>query len=209
MSELNFIMTKITKVLDAKAKGNPSKKIAYYRALDAYMLNRYNNSPSIKDKRILAYLHTRLGVVSKGFLAQQTPETITYSDTSVSHATSMQSIHAQETMNPDTPTSPAYVKNFSDLGIDFTNSVFDAYEFNQNKRFPRTITRVLDMFVQNIVIKMDEKKLSFENQAVLYEQILSILDEKLKSNIEIKERKIIQYIRNHIYIKQQEERIGL
>lgn len=76
-AELNFIMTKITKILDKKAGANEIKKARYYQAVDAYILNRANKTTSKKDKRIFEYLHTRLVTLSKGLLSQKTPTIIT------------------------------------------------------------------------------------------------------------------------------------
>ncbi len=82
-----------------------------------------------------------------------------------------------------------------------------SYDFTQDKRFPKTVTTVLDRFTQAIVSKIETKKPSASNKNTLYKQALSILDNKLKTSTDIKERKVVQYVRNHVYIKQQEGKL--
>ncbi len=82
------------------------------------------------------------------------------------------------------------------------------YDFTQDKRFPKNITNFLGSVVQSIVAKIDVKKPSAANRAALYKQVFAVLDDRLKNTTDIKERKIVQYIRNHVYIQQQEEKIG-
>ncbi len=64
-SELNFIITKITRILDKKAAANGIKKIKYYKMIDAYILARAQKTQNEKDKMIFEYLHARFGIVSK------------------------------------------------------------------------------------------------------------------------------------------------
>lgn len=178
-SELNFIMTKITKVLDRKAGVNQAKRAKYYQALDAYMSNRAQKSVSEKDRRILEYLRIRLVTVSKGLLSALTP-TLSQGERGI-------------------VSSPSAV-DFSSLGIDFSHAALASYDFAQDKRFPKTVTNVLDGFVQTIASRAE----SASNRAVLYKQAFAALDDRMRTTTDIKERKIVQYVRNHVYIRQQE-----
>lgn len=81
------------------------------------------------------------------------------------------------------------------------------YDFSQEKRFPKAITSVLDGFTQAITQKIEAKKPSASNKDALYKQVLATLDSKLKTSSDLKERKILQYVRNHVYIRQQEAKI--
>jgi hypothetical protein len=86
--------------------------------------------------------------------------------------------------------------------------IFAGYDFSENKRFPNTITTVLKGFVQIIINKIDSRNLSASEIDNIYEQILNILSQKLKTTNDIKEKKIVQYIWNRLYIEQQERKIA-
>lgn len=198
-SELNFIITKITRILDAKAGSDRIKKTRYYQAASLSILNRLEKTTSEKDKRILEYLHTRLVTVSRGILSLKPA------------ISQVAAIGEPAMVSPPLPTvsmepmrTPVSTIAFSSLGIDFGHPAFTNYNFSQNRRFPRTITTVLDRFTESIVRKID----SIKNHDTLYNQIFTLLDERIQTTADTKERKILQYIRNHVYIAQQEEKIG-
>lgn len=67
-AELNFFITKLTRIVDGKAGKDPLKKLKYYEAVQSYLENRMSQTPDIGDKRIIQYLSTRFIVVSKGLL---------------------------------------------------------------------------------------------------------------------------------------------
>lgn len=70
-AELNFFITKLTKILDAKSKGNEAKKQKYYQAVNIYIANRAQQASDTREKRIMEYLGTRLVVVGRGIITQQ------------------------------------------------------------------------------------------------------------------------------------------
>jgi len=67
---------------------------------------------------------------------------------------------------------------------------------------------VLDSFVEKILIKIDKDSISSKGREATYVKILSLIDDTLKTGPDIKEQKILRYIKNHIYLKQQQEKIG-
>lgn len=95
----------------------------------------------------------------------------------------------------------------SSLGIDISNPAFANYDFTIDKRFPRTVTSPLDGSIQSIAAKIDSKNPSANNRELLYTGIISALDTRIRTTTDIKEQKILQYIRNHLYIRQQQEKI--
>lgn len=197
-AELNFFITKITRILDKKAGTNTVKKARYYKAVDLFILNRWKKVSSEREKRILEYLHTRLITVSKGLLS----ETLSSRTTVVPEPTRAYSGSVTDSMKTKTDIG------FSYLGIDFSHPALIGYDYTQTKRFPKTITTVLDRFTYMIVDRITSENLSKKNKEHLYDQVFSILDEKMRTSVDIKELKIVQYIRNHVYIRQQEEKIG-
>jgi hypothetical protein len=70
-AELNFIISKITKVLDKKAGLNGAKKTRYYQTVDTYIQNRATKATSDREKRIFEYLHSRLVTTSRGLLIEK------------------------------------------------------------------------------------------------------------------------------------------
>lgn len=220
-AELNFIMTKITKYLDSKAGSDTAKKVRYYKALDAYMLGRYKNTTSERDKQILSYLHTRLGVVSKGLLtgntSSNTPAPVVQQPIVVVNPTPVQQpvqsttpapvqrTPTIELTTPPTVTTPEI--DVTTLGINLSNPVLMSYDFTQEKRFPKTVNTVLNSFAENIVNKI-EANTSRTARENLYSKTLTALETKAKASSSIKEQKIFQYVKNRVYIRQQENKIG-
>lgn len=70
-AELNFFITKLMKILDAKAGQNEAKKKQYYQAVNIYIANRAQQTFDAREKRIMEYLRTRLVIASKGVIAQE------------------------------------------------------------------------------------------------------------------------------------------
>lgn len=190
-SELNFILTKITKALDKKAGMDKIRQARYYQALDAYIQGRAKKAANEKDKRILGYLRTRLVTVSKGLLSVRTPGPVVSASRTV------------VTSEP-VPRDPVSTMEFSSLGIDFSHPAFANYDFTQDRRLPKTVTNVLDGFVQAIVSKIGQGNASAIDRESFYKQVFVTLDNKMQMTTDGKERKILQYVRNHVYIRQQE-----
>ncbi|NCP76929.1 hypothetical protein GW830_02190 [bacterium] len=134
-------------------------------------------------------LHLRLVFESNGILSYKSSTTVVQPST--------------QTTIVSIPVTSVSTTDFALLGIDFANPAFIGYDYTQNKRFPRTITTVLDKITLSIVEKIDSKN----NRDILFIQILDLLDNKIRSTNDIKERKILQYIRNHVYLEQQERNI--
>lgn len=70
-AELNFFITKLMKILDAKAGQNEAKKKQYYQAVNIYIANRAQQTSDAREKRIMEYLRTRLVVATKGIIVQE------------------------------------------------------------------------------------------------------------------------------------------
>lgn len=200
-------MTKVTKLLDAKAGASETKRARYYQIVNAYLLSRAARTTNDRDKQILEYLHTRLVTVSKGLLTSATPG-ITVVSSPAPAVTEVKNPVVLIPVTTETPVVSAPMGDISALGIDFANPIFAGYDFTLDKRFPRNITNFLDTEVLNIIAKIDAKKPSAANREGLYKEVFAILDDRLKNTTDIKERKIVQYIRNHVYIQQQEEKTG-
>lgn len=181
--------------------GNEAKRVRYYRMVDSYMLNRAKNTGNGREKRIFEYLHTRLVTVSKGILSGKIPT----SSPPVSGVAAMVPTNKQ-TPSAEPVTVAVPIMDFSSLGIDFSHSALMDYDFTQDKRFPKTVTNILDSFTQTIVGKIDSNNPSASSRETLYKQVFAVLDTKMKTTADIKERKIVQYIRNHVYLRQQERK---
>jgi len=160
-SELRSIIAKIVTTIEQKSQGNIAKKIAYYKAVDAYLFSHWKRSSGEKEKRILENLHLRLVSESNGILSYKSSTTVVQPNT--------------QTTIVSIPVISVSATDFALLGIDFANPAFIGYDYTQNKRFPRTITTVLDRFTLSIVEKIDSKN----NRDVLFIQILNLLDNKI------------------------------
>ena len=55
--------------------------------------------------------------------------------------------------------------------------------------------------------RMEKDQLSTRNRELFYNQVLAALDTRIQKAAEAKERKIMQNVRNRIYIREQEEKI--
>ena len=62
-SELNFFITKLTKILDQKAGNNTLKRDVYYQAVTRYITARIKLTSDSRDKYILQYLYKRFNIV--------------------------------------------------------------------------------------------------------------------------------------------------
>jgi hypothetical protein len=89
------------------------------------------------------------------------------------------------------------------LWINLDHTAFLGYDFTQEKRFSRIITQELDMVTKKIIGKIDSKNPTMMNRNIMLKTIINTLDTRIKETNDIKERKIMQYIRNHLYINQQ------
>lgn len=93
-----------------------------------------------------------------------------------------------------TPATPAI-----NLSLDFKNPVLLAYDFTQDKRFPKTVTTVLDSMSDGISSRILSKNISSAAKKSLYNELIATLDTALKTKTDIREQKILQYIRNRLY----------
>jgi hypothetical protein len=59
------------------------------------------------------------------------------------------------------------------------------------------------MVTKKIIGKIDSKNPTMMNRNIMLKTIINTLDTRIKETNDIKERKIMQYIRNHLYINQQ------
>ncbi len=72
-----------------------------------------------------------------------------------------------------------------------SHPAFSSYDFRLEKRLPKNITKVLDGFIENIFIKIDQKGLSRKNREAMYLEVLSSLEILLKTSTDAKEQKIL------------------
>lgn len=151
------------------------------------MLKLWKQTNSMKDKRILEYLHTRLGVISKGILSQKPG----ISSDSVEQMIPSISISAP----------PVSGEIFSPITVDLSHPLLVNYDYTQNKRFPKNMRNILDSFVALIVReKIESKNPSLLVRDALYDELLKTWDEKIETTESTRERKIFQYMRTETYI---------
>lgn len=161
-------------------------------------MDLWKKATSQKDKILLEYLYNHLVNISKNPLVSENPQTSTPTKIPVVIIPTK-----KESINPVLPSI-----DISTLGINMNHPVFVGYDFSENKRFPNTLTVVLKGFAGVIISKIDSRNLSAPETDNIYEQVLLALSQKLKTTNDIKEKKIIQYIWNRIYIEQQERKIA-
>ncbi|MFA6091264.1 MAG: hypothetical protein WC774_05845, partial [Candidatus Gracilibacteria bacterium] len=193
ISKLDALIIKITNAIDIKSGNNSDQKSQYYQAVNARLLTLWQKATLQRDKILLEYLHNHLTNISKNPLVSENTQT----STQIVIPAKKESINA-----------PIPLIDISTLGINMQHPIFAGYDFSENKRFPNTITTVLKGFVQIIINKIDSRNLSASEIDNIYEQILNILSQKLKTTNDIKEKKIVQYIWNRLYIEQQERKIA-
>ncbi len=63
VAELNFFVTKLTKILDKKAGDNEMKQQSYNKQVSQYILLRAKRTSDIREKRILGYIYKRFVAV--------------------------------------------------------------------------------------------------------------------------------------------------
>jgi hypothetical protein len=189
--ELKSIATTLSQAIDQQSGTDQTKKTEYYKALNSALYSRWKQSTDSKEKRLLEYLHTRLDTIQKGLLPKDSSSTLSQASSIVT----------------DTPVMNITAIHTSSPSLDFSNPVLKNYVFAQNKRFPKSITTILDGFTQKIGSKIDSKNISSDKKDMLYKQVSTALSTKASTTTDIKEQKFLQYIENHLFIRQQEMKL--
>lgn len=179
------------------------------------LFDQWKQSTDNKEKRLLEYLHIRLNTIQKRLLpndisptpSSQTKKESVQEISSLLEARALISKITSVEAKPLESTMQTTV-GISSLGIDFSHPILNDFDYTQSKRFPRSITIVLKGFTQAIVDKIHSTGLSVYNQDALYTQLFSVLDTQIYKTTDIKEKKILQYIRNYTYMNQQEEKMS-
>ena len=65
ISELNLVITKLTKTLNTKAGNSAKKREQYYRTVTRDFINRITKSTNTSEKHIMQYLYKRFSLVKK------------------------------------------------------------------------------------------------------------------------------------------------
>lgn len=155
---------------------------------------------------MLGYLRTRLAVVSKGLLTGNPPTPIPPAvvrpSVSIPAPIAITKVPTADIATPSASTSTAPT-----LAIDLDNPILSSYDYAQDKRFPRTITALLNAFASDIATKIDSNP-SASVRKQLYGDTLSSLEKRIQAAGTAKEQKILRYMYNRVYIREQENRRG-
>ncbi len=187
------------RVIDEKAGTDSTKKTLYYQALETYMLNLMNTTTDNREKRIFEYLHTRLLTISTDIFPAKNPIAAspqTSSNVAVLYNTN--NISESTTTITTPPYSPISSENST---IQLTLATYD---FTQSKHLPKSLRIELDRLAEILIDKIGASQpMDIDVRTILFEKLLIQIDAKIQSNISLKEKIYLQYIRNYIYIKQQ------